>query len=479
MTQRMLRVLTVLLIAAVAGLAAAQLLTTVVTTDGGLSVGVPAGWSGDAAGTLKVDATSDDGWLISVMVGADANYSFSGDAYAPPADIMQHFAAFMEMTGATAGPDEPAIIDIGIIAGIHQTFVTHTGVPFEAVAYTMPDGMSALALVGNQGSQQAISDAMRETFFAVLSSATFEAPAASSDEADATDTDEIYLPDGATLISELPAGTLRFNGNVEATYAEGWTIYADNSPYITTHASLLYGSDIFNYDALMTITVEDSLDLPLETFRESVLPFSAQVFIGRETFDPARDIITETLPDGRQIYSLDTTDSEAIAGNIYIVPLDARYWVWTMATTLNPEVADDRIADVRALMQSMTLVLPEGAVEYEGFQLLLQNATCERVLTTSDVNQTAPYAIFDCPAGCADSSYSIWGSDIYTLDSSICAAAIHAGVISNADGGTLMTIWQPGQEAYLSTERNGISTIDYGAWSDSFVVAPFTLADDE
>lgn len=36
--------------------------------------------------------------------------------------------------------------------------------------------------------------------------------------------------------------------------------------------------------------------------------------------------------------------------------------------------------------------------------------------------------LVDCPEGCANFPSNIWGTGIYTSDSSVCRAAIHAGV---------------------------------------------------
>ncbi|MCP3139410.1 hypothetical protein LXT23_19010 [Pyxidicoccus sp. QH1ED-7-1] len=62
---------------------------------------------------------------------------------------------------------------------------------------------------------------------------------------------------------------------------------------------------------------------------------------------------------------------------------------------------------------------------------------------------------------------SVWGTDFYTDDSTVCAAAVHAGVIP-ATGGTVTLFIQPGQSSYSGTTRNGFTTSSYGAWGGSF-----------
>jgi hypothetical protein len=61
----------------------------------------------------------------------------------------------------------------------------------------------------------------------------------------------------------------------------------------------------------------------------------------------------------------------------------------------------------------------------------------------------------------------VWGTDIYTNDSSICRAALHAGVIST-NGGEVTVHPEPGQNRYLGTTRNGVTTDNYGNWGASF-----------
>jgi hypothetical protein len=62
---------------------------------------------------------------------------------------------------------------------------------------------------------------------------------------------------------------------------------------------------------------------------------------------------------------------------------------------------------------------------------------------------------------------SVWGTDIYTDDSSICRAAVHAGVIGG-DGGDVTVTLVEGQENYAGSAANGVDSRDYGAWSGSF-----------
>jgi hypothetical protein len=75
---------------------------------------------------------------------------------------------------------------------------------------------------------------------------------------------------------------------------------------------------------------------------------------------------------------------------------------------------------------------------------------------------------FKCPE--EGTEHTIYGSDIYTLDSSICTAAVHAGLISLAEGGVVTVEIRPGRQIYGSTTRNGIKSSTWGPYPQSFVV---------
>ncbi|HET9392614.1 MAG TPA: LCCL domain-containing protein [Candidatus Rubrimentiphilum sp.] len=72
-----------------------------------------------------------------------------------------------------------------------------------------------------------------------------------------------------------------------------------------------------------------------------------------------------------------------------------------------------------------------------------------------------------CPAG--GDLGSVWGTDVYTDDSSVCTAAVHAGIITQANGGTVIIEIRPGQSSYAASSRNGVDSQSYDSWDGSFV----------
>ncbi|MDY0004119.1 MAG: LCCL domain-containing protein [Polyangia bacterium] len=75
-----------------------------------------------------------------------------------------------------------------------------------------------------------------------------------------------------------------------------------------------------------------------------------------------------------------------------------------------------------------------------------------------------------CPQDCA--SGSVWGTNPYTADSSVCRAAIHAGLSTAKDGGSFTLTVAPGQDKYKGSEANGVTTSSFGEYDRSYRLSP-------
>jgi len=64
---------------------------------------------------------------------------------------------------------------------------------------------------------------------------------------------------------------------------------------------------------------------------------------------------------------------------------------------------------------------------------------------------------------------TVWGTDVYTNDSSICTSAVHSGLISFQAGGAVTIEIRQGQSSYTGSFRNGVISKGYGSWGGSFV----------
>ena len=92
-------------------------------------------------------------------------------------------------------------------------------------------------------------------------------------------------------------------------------------------------------------------------------------------------------------------------------------------------------------------------------------AACPSKYKQLSAAQKSGQATCSCAPG--NVSGSVWGSGIYTTDSAICAAAVHAGAIP-ASGGTVTVKSAAGCAAYVGTQQNGVSSSKWGKYEGSF-----------
>lgn len=63
---------------------------------------------------------------------------------------------------------------------------------------------------------------------------------------------------------------------------------------------------------------------------------------------------------------------------------------------------------------------------------------------------------------------NVWGDGVYTDDSSLGAAAVHAGLLRPGETGTVRVTILPGQGRYTGSTRHGVTSTDYGSWEGSY-----------
>ncbi|WP_068296162.1 LCCL domain-containing protein [Pararhodobacter sp. CCB-MM2] len=63
---------------------------------------------------------------------------------------------------------------------------------------------------------------------------------------------------------------------------------------------------------------------------------------------------------------------------------------------------------------------------------------------------------------------SVWGTGVYTDDSAVAAAAVHAGAIGSGQTGDVQVTILPGQQSYAGSAANGVTSSNYGTWSGSY-----------
>jgi len=74
------------------------------------------------------------------------------------------------------------------------------------------------------------------------------------------------------------------------------------------------------------------------------------------------------------------------------------------------------------------------------------------------------YEVTGNPAG------SVWGTEVYTSDSHLAAAAVHAGILDPGQTGIVKVRILRGQKTYQASTAHGVTSQVWGAWNVSFTV---------
>ncbi|KAJ8272645.1 hypothetical protein GJAV_G00091740 [Gymnothorax javanicus] len=97
-----------------------------------------------------------------------------------------------------------------------------------------------------------------------------------------------------------------------------------------------------------------------------------------------------------------------------------------------------------------------------------QQVTCEDKLRDKCKGTTCNR--YECPAGCLQSRMKVIGSGYYDMQSSICGAAIHAGIVDN-QGGWLDITRVGRKEWFTKSNKNGVQTLGKSHSANAFIVS--------
>lgn len=73
---------------------------------------------------------------------------------------------------------------------------------------------------------------------------------------------------------------------------------------------------------------------------------------------------------------------------------------------------------------------------------------------------------------------SVWGTDLYTTDSNLSTAAVHAGVLKAGQRGIVKVTIKAPPEEFIATFKNGVTSRPYGTYPASYCVEPPSPSDE-
>lgn len=118
-----------------------------------------------------------------------------------------------------------------------------------------------------------------------------------------------------------------------------------------------------------------------------------------------------------------------------------------------------KLADARSLRHQSLIGVTEVVVEEVNAQPDPGNLTSFE----SQQGKVLAFAVTGMAAG-----GSVWGTDVYTTDSRLAMAAVHAGVIKMGETGVVRVKIIPSPPSYAGSSRHGVTTSAYGTYRAAY-----------
>jgi hypothetical protein len=172
----------------------------------------------------------------------------------------------------------------------------------------------------------------------------------------------------------------------------------------------------------------------------------------------SRPAFTRDVPPAKEIYN---EHKRAMAEVLDKANSDARALRDKAANEFTPIEAqlrkDGKVDDARALRELIKSV--RGVIE-------VQAASGRKITATAaDVGKVFYFDLIG-----ADTGGSVWGTDIYTTDSDLSMAAVHAGVLKPGQKGIVKVTILGKRDGFEGSTRHGITSAAWGSWPVSFQV---------
>lgn len=331
-----------------------------------------------------------------------------------------------------------------------------------------------------------VSEAFTETATAIIGSTSFDPANATvvetptdTPDTDTPDTDvEVEGEEGCPIaVADMPEGVVQLCGGVELTLAEGWGLLMEEET-IETFTSL--STENARVTASVSVSEISSFYSP-EIYKTDSIGFIAES-VGDTEYDPVESWTVVLEEEGRLVEVYDPRTVLEIEENdfvqvAYLVTLNNDLFVAYNFSYLEGFAQEEDIAAIEEIALSTVLndtyTGTSATIELDGETFFVNELTCGESSYSFSYTEDETYVV-SCPV-CAGDEGSVWGTDIYTDDSSVCLAAAHAGSISLEVGGLVLVTMSEGLESYTGSEANGVTTSDYGTWGNSFSTAPVSV----
>lgn|GEM_PF-4391294 len=454
--------------------------TNTYNASNGLSVTFPATWlASEDEGLTIFDLETSLG--ITFRVGDEITFSYSS-ADASSVEALATSVS-QELSDGGASVSEPVTLEIQGNPAIQYNFgFLGVAAGSSITAFQASTGeiilMEVLNLTGVE-----ITPELTEIIITIADSVTI------GEALEVADSSEIVIPAQPLTYNQMPDGKVIFSTGVSFDTPIDFNVVEEPDSEVYSNMTFTNESQtgfLIVDDLEDEVTNRSELEQILRILAPGVLVFTNPEAAEADltTVSPLEFFEVLDLEDGRRIYqSVGSTDGVVIG--IYMIEALPGRFIWVQGQNFIPvDNPEEYIENLNALALSVRFdasIIENPAQASSGAPVEVDSDTGE-ITAVQDVASCISSAFsYDfsasetnsiqvtCPANCT--AGSLWGTDIYTGDSSICTAAIHAGVITADGGEVLVTLIPDGAPSHPGTEQNGISSSDWDSYAPSFSVS--------
>ena len=297
----------------------------------------------------------------------------------------------------------------------------------------------------------------------------------------ATNTSEI----AALIVVDPTPGSPPVNAPA---YANGLS-YLDGEVYRaivtgSTNPNSLYGSGIYTLDSSLSLAaVHSGLLSPGEQGTLALLMLPAQSQFPASTHNAVTSLprnysyqafgflaLTPTItqhPLGRGVLTGGSV-SFSVSATSRTAPLryQWRHNGSNLPGETNATLSLNSVSDVNGGQYDVVASNPDGRTVSLPAPLMVMSPGTQPLTGISPCSGTNGAVVFNTVVGSTNGG--LWGDGVYTCDSSLATAAVHAGILASGQAGAVAVVVLPGQPQYYSNTRNGVTSSSFGAYFQSY-----------
>ncbi len=283
----------------------------------------------------------------------------------------------------------------------------------------------------------------------------------------------VHIKEGSYVYTSYVYGTNNYyySSSIVTSAVHMGLINMDDRSY-TTESKLLYIKLIPCLEEGYISSTRNGITSGSYSYSSGYYGFEFVTLDGKEIKAPSLDGVTTTSGENEITVTATTTAYNGASISKYYFSIDngdyiettSPYYTFKNLETYSEHTIKTYAVDTTgAATETKELKTMVGSFP-EGLNVIKLSSNANMTSYNSKTNEI--YGVLVT----ASNSGSLWGTEIYTSDSTVAKAVIHMGLAQAGETVLVKIQMLPGQSSYVGTTQNGITSSSYGSYSASYKV---------